>query len=102
MQCDKCGGPAVRVKQTGKLSCLRQCDETARDELLRKELEGLTGALARLVDTHVPEGYLFTLILMKAGPNGAMAYASSGQRQDCISMLREMADKIDVDAGKPS
>ncbi len=35
--CPKCGGSAVLVEQTGALSCARQCDETPRDELLRKE-----------------------------------------------------------------
>lgn len=106
LTCPRCDGPAVRVQQDGELSCVRQCHETPRDELRRKELEGLTSALAQLVGSHTPSGYVFTLILASADSgvkNGqAMAYASSGRREDVVSMLREMADKLDSDRGRPS
>jgi len=107
LTCERCHGPAVRVQQDGTLSCVRQCHETPRDELRRKELEGLTSALAQLVGAHVPKGYVFTLILASANErgakvDGAMAYASSGHREDIVSMLREMADKFAVDRGRPS
>lgn len=100
--CPRCQGPAVLVEQTKDLSCVGQCDETLADELLRKELEGLVGALARLVGGHTPEGYVFTLLLTKTGRKGCSAYASSAQRQDMISLLREWADKLAVTAGRPS
>jgi hypothetical protein len=98
--CPRCKGPAVRVHQSGDLSCVRQCNETPTEELVRKELEGLTASLARLVGSHVPPGFIFTLILSTADEDGvkrsgAMAYASSGQRPDIVSMLREMADKLE-------
>lgn len=107
LTCIRCHGPAVRVQQDGGLSCVRQCHETSREEAVRKELEGLTADLARLVGSYTPPGYIFTLILASADVDGAktsnaMAYASSGQRQDCISMLREMADKLDSERGRPS
>jgi hypothetical protein len=95
------------VQQDGSLSCVRQCHETPRDELVRKELEGLTATLARLVGAHTPKGYVFTLILSSANASGvkaggSMAYASSAQRADIISMLREMADKLEIDRGPAS
>lgn len=106
LSCPKCSGPAIRVQQDGSLSCVRQCHETPHDEMIRKELEGLTGALAQLVGAHIPNGYIFTLILASANDgvkNGnAMAYASSGHREDIVSMLREMADKLEIDRGRAS
>ena len=66
LTCPKCGGPAVRVEQTGKLSCVQQCQETSVDELRRKQLEGFTADLARLVGAHMPNDYVFTLIVASA------------------------------------
>ena len=105
--CPRCGAEAIRVQQDGGLACTMDCHETLRDVAIRKELEGLTADLARLVGAHTPKGYIFTLILASADDGGAktsnaLAYASSGQRQDCVSMLREMADRLDSERGKPS
>lgn len=105
LKCPRCGDHTVRVQQTGELSCVRQCHETAVDELRRKELEGFTADLGRLVGAHVPKGYVFTLILATADTHGArkggaMAYVSSSQREDMVSALREMADKLAAE--KPS
>lgn len=94
LTCSRCGGPAVRLQQTGALSCARQCDETTLEEQTRKELEGLTADLARLVGVHTPKGYLFTLVLTKAGERGCLAYASSGLRENMKDMLRELLDKV--------
>jgi hypothetical protein len=81
---------------------VQQCDETLPEEVVRKELEGLTASLARLVGEHTPEGYGFTLVLSKFGNRGAMAYCSSVDRADCRAMLKELLDKMLVVAGKPS
>lgn len=100
--CPKCGGAAVRVEQTGALSCAKQCDELTTEAASRRELEGFTADLARLLGLHVPAGYTFTLVLNKTGPGGCMAYASSAEREGVISMLREIADKIEVTKERPS
>lgn len=102
LTCPRCHGAAVRVEQTGALSCARQCDETTLEEETRRELEGLTADLARLVGIHTPKGYIFTLVLTKAGDRGCMAYASSGVREDMKSMLRELLEKVLVTEGKAS
>lgn len=102
LTCPRCGGPAVRLQQTRILHCARQCDETTVEEQARKELEGLTADLARLVGVHTPKGYIFTLVLSKTGDRGCMAYASSGVREDMKSMLRELLDKVLVTEGRAS
>lgn len=100
--CPRCNGPAVRVQQDGSLSCARQCDETTLEAETRRELEGLTADLARLVGAHTPKGYGFTLVLSKFGERGCMAYASSVVREDAKSMLQELLDKVLVTQGRAS
>jgi hypothetical protein len=51
--------------------------------------------IGKAIKGFLPEGYGFTLILYSYGEGGVMTYISSGQREDCIKMLREAADKIE-------
>jgi hypothetical protein len=99
LRCASCNGPAVKVQQDGRLSCVRQCHETPGEEISRKMLEGFTADVARLLGGVMPEGVLFTLILSS---RKGMAYCSSVQRRATISMLREMADKLEIDGGEAS
>ena len=51
--------------------------------------------IGKIIKSQMPDGFGFTLVLYSYGENGVMTYLSSGQREDCIKMLRECADKIE-------
>ena len=55
--------------------------------------------IGRQIKSVLPTGYGFTLILYSYGGPGVMTYLSSGERADCIKMLRECADKIEKNKG---
>lgn len=96
MKCPKCGGPAVRLVQTGELSCVAQCAEKLPNMARRIALEERTGATARALGETMPPGVGFVLVLFDYGPGGTggMAYASTGDREDMKAMLRELLDKV--------
>ena len=102
LACPRCGAPAVRLVQTGELSCVKQCDETLPEELERRELEGLTVDVARVLRLCIPSGtgFGFTLILSKFGDRGGMAFATTVEREGMKCMLRELLDKLE--AGEPT
>lgn len=100
LRCPKCNGPAVRVQQTSMLSCVGQCHERLPDTAKRIALEETTAALFRRIKAGMPVGVGFTLIMFNYGIDGSMAYASTAQRADMISTLREMADKLERDSGR--
>lgn len=95
LTCAACGGPAVRVQQDGSLSCVGQCTETSPERALRAELEELTMTVSQACCGFIPKQYAFLFVLADVGRGGSMAYASSVARADAISMLREMADKLE-------
>ena len=45
--------------------------------------------IATMVDGETPEGMGFAVFLFDFGPNGALFYMSSAQRDDIVSMLKE-------------
>lgn len=93
--CSRCGGPAVVLAQTGETSCARQCHESPIVRAERLDLERLNADIARMLqDTLGPMGLGFVLVLHDFRAGGSMAYASNGQRADCVCMLRELLDKI--------
>ncbi len=94
LKCLRCGGPAVRIAQTGELSCVRQCKEEFADFAHRVGLEGGAAALARLLASKLPESTGFCLVLFDYGGKGSMAYASTGKREDTLAMLRELLGKM--------
>jgi len=102
LKCLKCGGPAVRLVQTGELSCARQCKEgvvqMARRLVLQEEVSRIASALGEVL----PKGVGFTLILSDFGADGNMAYASSVEREGCMSLLQEILDKMRVAPARTS
>lgn len=100
--CRHCGGPTLRLTQTGQLRCARECRETPDHAATRRELEGFTADLARLVGQHVPKGYGFTLLVFGYGQEKSLAYCSSAQRPDMVHTLREILDRLEATKGKAS
>lgn len=94
LKCLRCGGPAVRLVQTGELSCAQQCAEGAVHMAKRIVLEEEVGNIARALGQVVPDGIGFTLVLFNFGKGGSMSYASSGRREETMAMLRELLDKM--------
>lgn len=52
--------------------------------------------IARLIKSKMPTQWGFCLILMSHGKDGFMTYLSDSCREDCIKMLRELADKLET------
>lgn len=94
--CPTCKGPAVRVQQDGSLSCVRQCDETPEGRQHRNALETLAANIAHSLRALVPSRFAYVLILSDWGKNGSSAYMSTIRKQDTVSLLREIADKIEA------
>ncbi len=94
LKCLKCQGPAVRLVQDGKLSCVNQCREAPVTMARRVALEETTGALARRIGAELPVGVGFCLVTFNFGVDGSMAYASNGRREECVAMLTELLDKM--------
>ncbi len=94
LKCLKCGGPAVRLVQDGKLSCANQCREAPVQMARRVALEETTAALARRIGSEMPAGVGFCLVMFNYGVEGSMSYASTGERDTTMCMLRELLDKM--------
>ncbi|MBX3260760.1 MAG: hypothetical protein KF782_13825 [Labilithrix sp.] len=94
--CPRCQGPAVRLTQTGELSCARQCNETPVARQQRLELHRLTAELARAVAGAMPKGVVFALVVAEA-PRGSMAYVSTADRGSMRHLLRELLDKMETE-----
>lgn len=99
VRCLRCKGPAVRVQQTGELSCARQCAEGAVDMAKRIVLDEEVAVYARFLAEQMKSGVGFCLVLFNFGATGSMAYASTGRREDTVSMLRELLDKMVAEGG---
>lgn len=102
MKCTRCGGPAVRLVQTGELSCARQCTERAVDMANRMVLEEQVGLYARFLKQELPEGVGFVLVLCDFGHDGNLAYVSTVQREDSMALLRELLDKMATEPAVPT
>ncbi len=94
LKCLKCGGPAVRLVQDGKLSCVNQCREAPVTMARRVALEETVAATARRLGKEMPVGVGFCLVMFNYGVEGSMAYASTGERESTVEMLRELLDKM--------
>jgi hypothetical protein len=94
-RCTKCGGPTVCLTQTGKFVCAAECQEGLPHVAKRIALEEWNAALARKIKNDMPEGRGFVLVSFDFGEGGSMAYASTGQREDTVHMLRELLSKLE-------
>lgn len=99
LKCVKCGGPAVRLVQSGELACAKQCSEGAVRMARRMVLEEEVGTYARFLGGQMKPGVGFCLVLFNLGNEGSMAYASTGRREDTICLLRELLDKMASERG---
>ena len=97
LKCLKCQGPAVRLVQDGKLSCVNQCREAPVTMARRVALEETVAATARRLGREMPVGVGFCLVMFNYGVEGSMAYASTGERETAMCMLRELLDKMVAD-----
>jgi len=61
------------------------------------QLERMTGDLARQVACGLEPGIGMTLMLYDFGEKGFTAYASTGDREGTIKMLRELLGKLQAD-----
>lgn len=89
----------MRLAQTGKLSCARQCEEPLPELARRVVLEEKTVELARRLREEMPIDTGFALVLFNYGVAGSMAFASTGRREDTMAMLRELLDKLGTEGG---
>lgn len=96
LKCLRCGGPAVRLVQTGELSCARECSEVAVQMARRIVLQEQVSRIASVLGEVLPDGVGFTLVLADFGAPGNMAYASSIEREGCMSLLEELLDKMRI------
>ncbi len=97
LKCPKCGGPAVRILQSGEVHCSNQCEEAEHARAERLDLQALTADLARVLAPALPRGTGFILVLAEFGTGGGMAYASSLERDGSISLMQELVDKMRLD-----
>ena len=63
-----------------------------------RDAEAKAKEVARLLKAAMPEGWGFFLALASHGPAGSMTYCASIGRADAIKLLRELADKLEVNA----
>jgi hypothetical protein len=61
----------------------------------REELEQECREIGRRIARSLPDGVGFVLSIFDFGPGGNMAYISTGQREDCIRMLRELLEHVE-------
>lgn len=60
-----------------------------------RQLEEEARGIGRLLKGKMPNGAGFVLVVFDFGPGGWMTYLSSGERADCIKMLRELLSKLE-------
>ena len=66
-----------------KVATLREAEEKAR-------------VIGRRIKGEMPTGWGFSLVLYSFGEGGAMTYLSSGNREDCIKMFKELLENIET------
>lgn len=62
---------------------------------LQRDIEQLRRPLADVIQTALPIGAGFTLIMFGYGDSGACTYISTADRQDNVKVLREIADVLE-------
>ncbi len=60
----------------------------------REELEFITERLGPAVQKALPPGVGFCVVIYDFGEAGNMAYMANGRREDVVTMMRELGDKI--------
>ena len=65
-------------------------DSELRQAILEKECHRIGRLIGSAINDDAPERYGFVLVLYNFGEDGDMSYISSGQREDCVQMLREL------------
>ena len=71
------------------------------DERERASIEETARNIGRQIGGVLPSHVKFALILSTVGDGGWATYLSNAQRDGVISLLREMADKIEQEAMTP-
>ena len=68
---------------------LKRCEESSRE-------------IAKMLGEITPQGWGFAFLMFEFSPGNQSTWISNAQRSDMIKMLRELADRLDVDtAGGP-
>lgn len=62
-----------------------------------EEAERKMQAIARTVDSMIPEGWGFAVLCFTFGGKGFMNWVSNASRTDMSKALREMADRLEND-----
>jgi len=76
-------------------------NETPKARKDRLQLQAITRGLAELIERKGElrqAGIGFALVLYDFGDRGSIAYASNGNREDMRKALREMLEKMDIEA----
>lgn len=74
----------------------RVATEAPDDEAARLAQEQFTCDLASSLKQAMPENTGFVLVLFDYGHGGNMSYMSTGERSDCINMLRELLTYLEA------
>ena len=64
-------------------------------EVRNREVELKLREIGMMLGQLMPDDYLFTLLILKKGEGGGMFYISNAQREDMISLLKEMIEKFE-------
>lgn len=65
------------------------------DAMTELQLTAHFQAIAREISRRVPANTGFILLASPFGRSGVSQYVANGQREDCISWLRETADRLE-------
>lgn len=68
-------------------------NDPMRYEVRNPEIEGKLRRIASNIDSNLPSGYGFTLMIYSFGPGGSMFYASNANREDMIRAMQEFIAK---------
>lgn len=75
-------------------------NETPKSRRDRLQLQAIARGMAEFLDRRagLREGGIgFTLVLYDFGEKGNLAYASNGNREDMMSTLRELLEKMEIE-----
>ena len=67
------------------------------DRATLEQAEVRAREIAEAIDKKTPDGWKFVVVLASVKDDPFMTYASNLERGGAIEMLRELADKIEVD-----
>ena len=66
----------------------------SRYEIVNEEIEGVLKDIGQRITSQLPDGWVFSLTISSVGEKGSTFYISNTQREDVISLYKEMVEKL--------